>query len=575
MNRKVTLAVMLMLAGYLILPLLSRAQQQRGQSVLRPSARRTALVIGNSNYEQGPLRNPVNDARSIGNTLKGLGFDVTLLLDQNLRQMDEAVRTFGRNIKGGGIGLFYFAGHGVQVGGVNYLVPAGAKVEKEQDMKFETLEIGKVTAEMEAAENGLNIVILDACRNNPFTRSFRSPSPGLAPINAPSGTYIAFATAPGTTASDGEGVNGLYTQELLLNLTQPGLRLEDVFIRTRVAVKKKSSDKQVPWENGALESVVILNENAAAGPASVPTGGATTSAPATPPVPTINFSGIPLSALRSAKFTTASVDEKGNVTKREAGPKQYYLEDLGNGVKLEMVAIPGGRFQMGSPFSEPERDEGETQHWVQVSSFWMGRYEVTQAQWRAVMGRLPHCIAISDPNLKGDDLPVTCVSWLEVKEFITELNEILKLKDGKGYGLAREAEWEYAARAGTTTPFPYGPTIAPEFENYNWDSAYANGPKKPPKYDYLVKVGSFVANPFGLFDMLGNATEWCEDWLGPYPNARKGDQTDPTGPSGGERRVVRGGAYGNSAFRCRSADRAGILPNDRTLYVGFRLVRRQ
>ncbi|MCI0392042.1 MAG: SUMF1/EgtB/PvdO family nonheme iron enzyme [Acidobacteria bacterium] len=574
MNRKVTSAIVLILAGCLILPLLSRAQQQRGQNVLRTSARRTALVIGNSNYQQGPLRNPVNDARAIGNTLKSLGFDVTLLFDQNLRQMDEAVRTFGRKIKGGGIGLFYFAGHGVQVGGVNYLVPAGARVEKEQDMQFETLEIGKVTAEMEAADNGLNIVILDACRNNPFTRSFRSPSPGLAPINAPSGTYIAFATAPGTTASDGEGENGLYTQELLLNLTQPGLRLEDVFIRTRVAVKKKSNDKQVPWENGALEGVVILNGKEGAGSASVSSGGATTTQSTNPRLPSIQFSGVPLSALRSTKFMTASVDEKGNVKKREAGPKQYYLEDLGNGVKLEMVAIPGGRFQMGSPVSEPERDEGEIQHWVQVSSFWMGRYEVTQAQWRAVMGRLPHCIAVSGPSVTGDDLPVTCVSWSEVKEFITELNETLKLDNEKGYGLPREAEWEYAARAGTTTPFPYGPTIAPELENYNWDSAYANGPKKPSKYDYLVKVGSFVANPFGLFDMLGNATEWCEDWLGPYPTPRKGDQADPTGPSEGERRVVRGGAYGNSAFRCRSADRAGILPNDRTLYVGFRLVRR-
>jgi formylglycine-generating enzyme required for sulfatase activity len=574
MNRKVTLATVLMLAGCLMLPLLSRAQQ-REQSVLRTSARRTALVIGNGNYQQGPLRNPVNDASAIGITLKDLGFDVTLLLDQNLRQMDEAVRTFGRKIKGGGIGLFFFAGHGVQVGGVNYLVPVGALVEKEQDMRFETLEIGKVTAEMEAAENGLNIVILDACRNNPFSRSFRSSSSGLAPINAPSGTYIAFATAPGTTASDGDGTNGLYTQELLLNLRQPGLRLEDVFIRTRVAVKKKSNDKQVPWENGALESVVILNGKGVAGSASGPGGGATTTASTTPGMPTIQFSGIPLSALRSGRFVTASVDEKGNVTKREAGPKQFYQEDLGNGVKLEMVAIPGGRFQMGSPQSEPERDEGETQHWVQVSTFWMGRYEVTQAQWRAVMGRLPHCLAVSDAKLKGDDLPVTCVNWHEVKEFITELNGMLKLGNGKGYSLPREAEWEYAARAGTTTPFPYGSTIAPELENYNWDSAYANGPKKAPMYDYLVKVGSFVANPFGLFDMLGNATEWCEDWLGPYPNARKGDQTNPTGPTEGERRVVRGGAYGNSASRCRSADRAGIMPNDRTLYVGFRLVRRQ
>src|SRR5262245_52454422 len=227
MSRKLILALVLMLAGSLFGPSFSTAQEQRGQTVRRKAIQRTALVIGNSNYEQGPLRNPANDSRAMGNALKDLGFDVTLHSDLNLRQMDEAVRGFGQKIKDGGIGLFYFAGHGVQVDGVNYLAPVGARVEKEQDIKFEMLEIGKVTAEMEAAKNGLNILILDACRNNPFVRAFRSPNSGLAPINAPSGTYIAFATAPGTTASDGDGENGLYTQELLTNLKQPGLRLED------------------------------------------------------------------------------------------------------------------------------------------------------------------------------------------------------------------------------------------------------------------------------------------------------------------------------------------------------------
>jgi formylglycine-generating enzyme required for sulfatase activity len=558
-----SLAIAFALAGSLLFPFYSTAQQQRSHIVQQKTTQRTALVIGNSNYAQGPLQNPANDARAIGKTLINLGFEVTLLLDQNLRQMDDAVREFGRKIKGGGIGLFYFAGHGVQVEGVNYLAPVGSKIEKEQDIKFEAMEIGKVTAEMESAGNGLNIVILDACRNNPFTRSFRSAASGLAPINAPSGTYIAFATAPGTTASDGDGANGLYTQELLRNLSQPGLRLEDIFIRTRVAVKKKSNDRQVPWENGALEGIVVLNASAK-GPA------VTSNGPSSPSA-AIQFSGIPLSALRSGKFITATVDAKGKATKREVGPRQYYLEDLGKGVKLEMVAIPGGRFQMGSPDDEAERDEDEIQHPVQIRSFWMSRTEVTQAQWRAVMGRLPHCIAISDSGQKGDDLPITCISWNEVKEFITELNQLLKLENGRGYSLPREAEWEYAARAGTTTPYPYGPRLAPELENVNW----AKGEEvKPAPPDYLVKVGSYVSNPFGLYDMLGNATEWCEDWLGSYPTPRKPEQTDPIGPATGERRVVRGGSYGSSPARCRAASRAGILPDDRALYVGFRLVMR-
>ncbi|MCI0663152.1 MAG: SUMF1/EgtB/PvdO family nonheme iron enzyme [Acidobacteria bacterium] len=566
MNRKLALAVVLIVAGCLLGPLFSSAQQQRGQIIQRKATQRTALVIGNSNYEQGPLRNPVNDARAIGSTLKDLGFDVTMLFDQNLRQMEEAIRIFGQKIKDGGVGLFYFAGHGVQVEGVNYLAPVSARVDKEQDVKFETMEIGKLTAEMEAAKNGLNIIILDACRNNPFARAFRSSGSGLAPINAPSGTYIAFATAPGTTASDGEGANGLYTQELLLNLTQPGLRLEDIFIRTRVAVKKKSDDKQIPWENGALEGVVILNEKSSSN----------TTAAADSQLPTIRYSGVSLSALRSGNFTTAEVDEKGQVKKREVGPRQYYVEDLGNGVQLDMVRIPGGKFLMGSPRTEPQRDEEEIQHPVKVSSFWMGRYEITQAQWIAVMGRLPDCLARSDNLDRGDGLPVNCVLWQEAQEFIKELNELLKLEPGKGYSLPREAEWEYAARGGTSTAFPYGPTIVPGLDNYNWETSYANGPTQPRVHQYLVKVGSFVANPFGLYDMFGNVSEWCEDWLGPYPTPSRGEQIDPTGPTEGERRVVRGGDYGSSAFRCRVADRAGILPTFRpTLSMGFRVVRRQ
>src|SRR5215475_8826542 len=152
MSRKVILAVVLMSAGSLFGPALSTAQQQRGQTVQSKAVQRTALVIGNSNYEQGPLRNPANDARAIAATLKDLGFNVTLRSDLNLRQMDDAVRDFGQKIKDGGIGLFYFAGHGVQVDGVNYLAPVGARVEKEQDVKFEMLDVGKVTAEMEVAK---------------------------------------------------------------------------------------------------------------------------------------------------------------------------------------------------------------------------------------------------------------------------------------------------------------------------------------------------------------------------------------------------------------------------------------
>ena len=173
-------------------------------------------------------------------------------------------------------------------------------------------------------------------------------------------------------------------------------------------------------------------------------------------------------------------------------------------------------------------------------------------------------------------MPVSCVGWEEVQGFIAKLNEMLKLDKGRGYSLPREAEWEYAARGGTKTPFPYGPTIAPGLENYNWESAYANGPTQPRAHEYLAPVGSFVANPFGLYDMLGNAEEWCEDWLGEYPTASQREQVDPTGPAKGEKRVVRGCGYQSPAIACRAADRGGIIPDydSPPTSVGFRLVRR-
>ncbi len=276
--------------------------------------------------------------------------------------------------------------------------------------------------------------------------------------------------------------------------------------------------------------------------------------------------GVPAGALRGAPITTATVDANGRVTRQQAGPIQFYQEDLGGGVKLEMVAVPGGRFQMGSPSSESGRDDDETQHWVRVSDFWIGRYEVTQGQWKAVMGSLPPNMASLGSEFKGDDLPVVNVSWEEAQEFIKRLNARL---NNANYRLPREAEWEFASRAGKTTPFGFGATITPELENYWWDNPYGNAPKKT-RLGYPVKVGSYVPNPLGLFDMHGNVWEWCEDWYGSYLSA---EATDPTGPSNGSARVHRGGGWYYSAVYCRSASRNRLTPGYRGISLGFRLLR--
>ncbi|MDP3425775.1 MAG: caspase family protein [Humidesulfovibrio sp.] len=213
---------------------------------------RHALVIGNSAYSTKPLKNPANDAKDMARTLERLGFEVQLKTDVSLRDMEEAIRLFGERLKRGGVGLFYYAGHGVQVQGVNYLVPVNSKVSSESDAKFECVDAGRVLGKMEDAGNELNIVILDACRNNPFTRSFRSADQGLARMDAPTGSIVAYSTAPNSVASDGKGANGMYTKYLLQNITTPGIPIEEVFKRVRIGVMDETGKKQVPWESSSI-----------------------------------------------------------------------------------------------------------------------------------------------------------------------------------------------------------------------------------------------------------------------------------------------------------------------------------
>ena len=214
--------------------------------------RRTALIIGNSAYRQSPLVNPVNDAQAMAATLGSLGFAVTKLENASKSQMSDALRKFGDAIQNGGIGLFYFAGHGMQVGGQNFLIPVDANIAREDEVAAEGVEMNLVLRKMDSAKNRLNIVILDACRNNPFARSFRSSSRGLAAMDAPVSTLVAFSTAPGSVAADGSGQHGVYTEYLLRNLTEPGLKIEEVFKRTRFAVRQETRGQQIPWENTSL-----------------------------------------------------------------------------------------------------------------------------------------------------------------------------------------------------------------------------------------------------------------------------------------------------------------------------------
>lgn len=216
------------------------------------TSQRVALVIGNNAYTDGVLKNPINDARAMASTLRELGFDVRVMENADRTAMQRAVVEFGRKLNENTVGLFYFAGHGMQVRGANYLIPVKAVIESEDEVEVEGVDVAYVMARMATAKNQFNIVILDACRNNPFQRSFRSASNGLAAISAPTGTLIAYATAPGSVASDGDSANGIYTSELVRAIRQPGIPMEEAFKQARGGVVQRTQGKQTPWESSSV-----------------------------------------------------------------------------------------------------------------------------------------------------------------------------------------------------------------------------------------------------------------------------------------------------------------------------------
>jgi hypothetical protein len=221
-----------------------------------PAEQRIALVIGNGAYQHtSPLANPPNDARLVARTLRAVGFEVIERIDVDQEAMKLAVRDFGDRLeKAGetGVGLFYYAGHGVQVGGNNYMVPVGADLRRESDVDIFAVGASSVVGTMAFARNRLNFVILDACRNNPFARSFRSASRGLARMDAPRGTLIAYATSPGDVAADGTGANSPYSAALVKAMRTPGLSAEAMFKSVRLSVIAATGEAQVPWEASSL-----------------------------------------------------------------------------------------------------------------------------------------------------------------------------------------------------------------------------------------------------------------------------------------------------------------------------------
>jgi len=235
-----------------------------------PKPTRVALVIGNSKYAAAPLPNPVNDAADMAKALEAAGFTVIRRENASLREMHLALREFGDKLGKTSTGLFYFAGHGVQVRGRNYLLPVDADVAREDEVAFSAMDLGAVMEKLDTARNPVNLVILDACRDNPFGSRFQATAKGLAQVEAPPGTLIAFSTAPGSAAADGAGRNGLYTGHLLAEMKKPGASIEETFRTVRASVRRDSKGAQVPWESTSLETEFKFHAAVAKPPAPAP-----------------------------------------------------------------------------------------------------------------------------------------------------------------------------------------------------------------------------------------------------------------------------------------------------------------
>jgi formylglycine-generating enzyme required for sulfatase activity len=532
--RRRLVAALLMLAA--VTP--AGAQSQPGDDAR--TEKRVALVIGNAAYTNSPLRNPVNDARAIAQTLIGLEFDVIARQNVGEKEMRRAIFEFGDKLKGGGVGLFFFAGHGMQVAGRNFLIPIGAEINSEREVELEAVDVARVLARMDEAKNRLNIVILDACRDNPFVRSFRGSARGLAQIDAPTGTLIAYATAPGRLARDGDGGNGLYTGELLKAIREPGLKLEDVFKRVRQAVRLRTNGEQVPWEASSVEGDFVF---------------------------------------RKVEL-----------------PKALKAED-----GAQMVLVPAGEFWMGSDVAEVERfkqecrrasvneercrswgKRGETpRHRVYLDAFYIDRHEATNASFEAFVGAAKHRTTAErqgsgwlgrerDGKWKWERIngavwqapggpgtsaapnhPVVQVSWHDAYDYCR----------WAGKRLPTEAEWEKAARGTDGRRYPWGD---------DWDASKANAVLRVKT---TRPVGSYPsgASPYGALDMAGNVTEWVADWFDEDYYSRS-PQRNPSGPSSGQGKVIRGGGWHSLPINLRTPHRGEVSlePGASFDFIGFR-----
>ncbi len=540
-----------------------------------------ALVIGNGAYQHArPLNNPKNDATAMSAALKKVGFTVTTRTDAGLTEMKDALREFIDGLYADDseetVALVYFAGHGLQIDGRNYLIPVDAKVARDYEVPDETLAMDSVMRALESAGEGLNILILDCCRDNPFSRSWSggrsSVGAGLAmPKQAPKGMFVAFATSPGDVAADGDGKNSPYTCALVRHLATPGVAFEEVFKATGRDVSSATGGDQEPWFNSKFYGTFAFVPGNGAGPGGSGGSGAMVPTPAPSPSP----SPSPL----------VTIPEPAKIGPGDATKERPFANSLG------MKFVPVVNYTDGSRV---------------LFSIWETRVQ----DYAAYAAKNPGVnLEWKDYEYKGHgqgpDHPVVNVNWEDAKAFCAWLTESERAAGRIGpkdeYRLPTDHEWSYAVGIGDQenvdeTPkkkngeiegvYPWGTAWPPPDRVENYASSEAVAAFKftgiaplaavlvhrreavaafkftgiegyDDGYAFTAPVGSYRANDKGLYDLGGNIWEWCEDWY------------DPAEP---KYRVLRGGSWcSNAEIYFRSSIRNYDAPGNRG-NRGFRCV---
>ena len=542
------------------------------------NSKRVALVIGNSEYSNSPLKNPVNDAKDIAAKLRKLGFEVIERNNLKTKQIGGTLREFKSKLSPGSVALVFYAGHGLQIKGINYLPTVDADINSEEDVSNQSISVNQIMDVLDESKSRLNLVFLDACRNNPYaSRNFRSADRGLARVSAPSGTLISYATKPGSIAADGTGRNGLYTSKLLAQMDS-NVEIEKALKRVVTAVKTASNGKQEPWMEGSIEGDFCFSGCGVSDQQPLPVSAPPPVIDAETEVWTIVKETADADVVRDflkeypkgkyaapARFKLRELESKARVAmapRPQTAPKKQLpgrpvveeqtastttkgFTDSTTG--MEFVPVPGGCFQMGDTFGDGFDNEKPV-HEACVSNFAIGKYEVTQGQYKKIMGNNP-----SNFSSCGDNCPVENVSWNDAQQFIQRLNS----QSGRSYRLPTESEWEYAARSGGRSEKYSGSN---DVDSVAWYSGNSGSKTHP--------VGQKQPNGLGIYDMSGNVWEWVSDWYGTYSSGR---QQDSQGASSGSYRVNRGGSWISDAGHARAAFRSYDSPGDRRSFLGFRL----